>query len=270
MLDYHVHTRYCRHAAGEVEDYVRVALSLGLDEIGFADHFPMFYLPELPYSDYSMDLEELPAYVGEVEKVRGMFSDRISVKVGVEVDYQRGKEALLKKAVSTQEFDYLIGVVHLVDGWVIDDTRNMDKFREYDLDRLYRKYFDELEALVKSGIFDIVGHIDVIKRFNFIPEGGVEQYVLPCLDLIAEKGLCVELNTSGLDRPVGDTYPGLNLLEAMRRRRIPVTLGSDAHDPVEVGRHFGRVLEELKKSGYLEVASFEKRMRSTKSLYSRR
>ncbi|MEM2964870.1 MAG: histidinol-phosphatase HisJ, partial [Candidatus Bathyarchaeia archaeon] len=252
MLDYHVHTRYCRHATGEVEDYVKAALSLGLDEIGFADHFPMFYLPELPYDDYSMDFEELPAYVAEVGRVRGMFSDRIGVKVGVEVDYQRGKETTIKRAVSTQEFDYLIGVIHLVDGWVIDDTRNVDKFREYELDKLYRKYFDELEALIKSGIFDIVGHIDVIKRFNFIPEGGVEQYVLPCLDLIAEKGLCVELNTSGLDRPVCDTYPGLNLLEAMRCRGIPITLGSDAHDPAEVGRHFGRVLVELKKSGYLE------------------
>jgi len=242
-----------------VEDYVRAAVSLGLDEIGFADHFPMFYLPELPYDDYSMGLEELPAYVEDVEKVGRLFSSRIDVKVGVEVDYQMGKEALIKKAVSTQEFDYLIGVIHLVDGWVIDDTRNVRKFKEYNLDELYRKYFDELEALIKSGIFDVVGHIDVIKRFNFIPEGGVEQYVLPSLDLIAEKGLCVEVNTSGLDRPVGDTYPGLNLFEAMHCREIPVTLGSDAHDPGEVGRHFTRVLEELKKSGYREVASFKKR-----------
>jgi len=247
-------------------DYAREAVSQGLKEIGFADHFPMFYLPELPYDDYSMDLEELPAYMKDIEEAGRAFSGRMEIKAGVEVDYLKTEEATLKRAISTQEFDYLTGVTHFIDGWIIDDTRNVDKYVEYDLDKLYRRYFDEMEVAMKSGLFDVVGHIDVIKRFNYIPDAGVEQYILPFLDLIAERDLCVEVNTSGLERPVRDSFPGLNLFNTMYERGIQVTLGSDAHDPKEVGRHFKTVLKALKKAGYTKLVSFKKREKTLKTI----
>lgn len=257
MLDYHVHTRYCRHAVGKIGDYVRAAALKGLKEIGFSDHYPIFYFP-LPYGDYSMDLSELPAYVEEVEEAKRRFRGRVEVKVGVEVDYCRGCEPLLREALSSQEFDYVVGAVHFVDGWAVDDERNIERYQEYDLDALYSKYFGELEALIKSGLFDVVAHLDVIKKFGFTPEGGVERYLLPCLDLIAEKGACAEINTSGLNGPAKETYPGLKFLKAMRDRGIQVTLGSDAHKPRDVARHFDTVLRELKKAGYKKLVSFDK------------
>ncbi len=108
-----------------------------------------------------------------------------------------------------------------------------------------------------------MGHLDVIKKFGHFPEGGVEGYVMPCLDLIVDKEICVEINTSGLDRPAKDTYPSLNLLKALYDRGIQVTLGSDAHDPKEVGRNFDYVLTALKKSGYREIVQFEKKVKKT-------
>lgn len=262
MLDYHVHARYCRHAKGEIEDYVKDALQKGLKEIGFSDHYPMFYLPKLGYDNYSMKLEEFPSYRKDLEKTRKRFASKIKVKIGLEVDYYRKKEVLLSvlsKSFTSQGFDFIIGVVHVLDDWVIDDPRLLDKYSELNLDEFYSRYFKEVEALIKSGLFDIVGHIDVIKRFNILPKGGFEKYLEPCLDLIAKKDLCLEINTSGLARPIKDTYPGLNLLKSLNEKGIQVTVGSDAHDPKEVGRYFKKVLKALKKAGYSKVVSFKKR-----------
>lgn len=266
MLDYHVHTWRCKHAVGKIGDYVEAAASRGLKEIGFSDHYPIFYFSPLPYEDYSMDLSELPAYAGEVEEAKERFKGRVEVKVGVEVDYCEGCEPLLKEALTSQEFDYVVGAVHFVDGWAVDDERNLGKYKEYDLDALYAKYFGALKALIKSGLFDVVAHLDVIKKFGFVPEGGVERYLLPCLDLIAEEGVCAEINTSGLDGPAKETYPGLKFLKEMRDRGVQVTLGSDAHKPRDVARHFDTVLRELKKSGYRKLVSFTKREKTLRSI----
>ena len=266
MFDYHVHTHYCRHAIGEADEYVKVAIRKGLKEMGFSDHYPMYYLPKLSYDDYSMNLEELPMYVKDIEEARRLFASEIGVKIGVEVDYYREKESILRRNLASLEFDYLIGVVHMIDDWVVDDHRNIHRYAEYDLNKLYSRYFKEVEALIRSGLFDIIGHIDVIKKFDILPEEGVEQYLKLCLDLILKKDLCVEINSSGLDRPIKDTFPGLNFLKKMYNHGIQVTLGSDAHHPTEVGRHFDIVVKALKKAGYSKVVGFNKREKELKGI----
>jgi histidinol-phosphatase (PHP family) len=259
MLDYHVHTHYCRHASGEIKEYLVEGMNKGLKEIGISDHYPMFHLPQLSYNDYSMDLQEFPLYKREVNQVKRIFSSKIDVKLGAEVDYLKAEEPTLMKSLVLEDVDYLMGVIHLLDNWIIDDPRNTHKYLEYDLNAFYNKYFDEIQNLIKSGLFDIVGHIDVIKKFNHIPEEGIEQYIMPCLELIADKELCLEVNTSGIDRPVKDTYPGQKFFKIIFDMGIQITLGSDAHKPSEVGRHFEVILKFLKNVGYSELISFKNR-----------
>ena len=187
MLDYHVHTRYCRHASGEVKEYVIEGMNKGLKEIGISDHYPMSHLPKLSYNDYSMDLQEFPSYKREVNQLKKIFNSKIDVKLGAEVDYLKAEESTLRKNLASEDVDYLMGVIHLLDNWIIDDPRNTHKYLEYDLNAFYNKYFDEIQNLIRSGLFDIVGHIDVIKKFNHIPEEGIERYIMPCLESIADK-----------------------------------------------------------------------------------
>ncbi len=258
MLDYHVHTRYCRHASGEVIEYVRAAIGKGLREIGISDHYPMIFLPKLSYDDYSMDLEELPLYMQDIKNSKEMFNSNINVKLGIEVDYYHEKESIIRN-INFDEFDYLIGVIHVIDDWVIDDPRNILKYEEYDLEIFYSNYFTEVEKLIRSDLFDIIGHIDVIKKFNHIPRNGIEEYIMPCFELIAKKELCVEINTSGIDRAVKDTYPGQTFFSKMYEMGIQVTLGSDAHKPSEIGRYFDNILKTLKKAGYSRIVSFKNR-----------
>ncbi|MCW3975611.1 MAG: histidinol-phosphatase HisJ [Candidatus Bathyarchaeota archaeon] len=259
MLDYHVHTHYCRHASGEAKEYVIEGINKGLKEIGISDHYPMCHLPQLSYDDYSMDQQEFPSYKREVDQLKKIFNSKIDVKLGAEVDYLKAKESTLRKNLTSEDVDFLMGVIHLLDNWIIDDPRNTHKYLEYDLNTFYSRYFDEIQNLIRSGLFDIVGHIDVIKKFNHIPDEGIERYIMPCLESIADKGLCLEVNTSGIDRPVKDTYPGKKFFKIMFEMGIPITLGSDAHKPSEVGRHFEAILKLLKNAGYSELISFKNR-----------
>ncbi len=263
MHDYHIHTKYCRHATGEMRDYVDYALKLGFDEIGFSDHYPMYFFPiPPPADDLSMSLKELPQYISDVKNLRELYHGKIGIKLGIELDYVSGKEEFLRKELTKNRFDYVYGSIHLIDDWIVDHPRFIKKFEETSLDQLYSRYFDLMKALIKSKIFDIVSHIDVLKRFGYTPAKGYSPLLIECLDLIAENDMVLEINTSGLDNIVEETYPGRDTYKKLVEKDIPVLLGSDAHAPDQVGRHFRRTLELLKRAGVSQLVVFENRRKT--------
>jgi len=113
-----------------------------------------------------------------------------------------------------------------------------------------------------SGLFDIIGHIDVIKKFGYKPQESLEQYWYKTARVLKQTGTCLELNTAGRDAPVGEFYPARRFLEICRAAGVPVTLGSDAHGPDQVGRHFAEGTALLKAAGYTELAVFTGRKRN--------
>jgi len=262
LYDYHIHTKYCRHATGEVQEYVEQALKMGLDEMGFSDHYPMFlYPPSLTPEEYAMTLSEMPRYFSGIKRMQALYRDRITIKTGIEFDYVQGKETVLREEIAKNSFDYVFGSVHLLYDWVIDHPSNAYRYKEVDIDQFYIAYFNALKELVKSRLFDIVAHIDVVKRFGYKPASGYSQLLAEALDLIAENSVVLEINTSGVDAPAGETYPSHEVFKELYKRDIQILLGSDAHAPSQVGRHFEKTLEQLKNAGYTQLVTFEKRKR---------
>jgi len=224
-IDYHIHTKYCRHATGEMEEYVQEALSKQLDEIGFSDHFIMTYLPStLDTTDYCMRAEELPFYIQGVKELQENHSD-ISIKLGVEVDYCLGKEKVIKKLLQPFKFDYIYGSVHLVDDWIIDDDRNRENYEKYDLFELYQKYFSIQKRAIESGLFDILTHLDLPKKFGFRPQQSIDELVDEVIEALVKHKMCVELNTGGLRKPINEQYPSSIILKKCYEKEIPVTFG---------------------------------------------
>lgn len=258
LVDYHLHTRRCGHAAGELEDYVRRARELGLSEVGFSDHFPLLHIKD---PSLSMGLDELPDYVREIMDLAARVS-RPKIRLGIEVDYMVEHARELGEMISAYPFDYVIGSVHFLEGWGFDDPRYVDGYRGRDLYSLWELYFQVLGDAAESGLFDLLAHPDLIKKFGFRPRGSVRRIYEECLDRVAEAGVVVEVSTAGLSKPVGEMYPGEEFLRLCRERDIPVTLGSDAHDPQEVGRDFHLAVEVLEEVGYREIVTFEGRRRS--------
>ncbi len=266
MVDYHLHTVRCGHAVGGLEDYVSRAVELGLVEIGFSDHFPLLHLDD---PSLSMALEELPDYVREISEVAAC-TEGLTVRLGIEVDYIDGYVDRLAELLQPHPFDYVLGSVHFLDGWGFDDPRYLDGYRGRDILDLWERYFQVLGDAAECGLFDVLAHPDLIKKFGFRPPGDLRRMYESCLDRVAGSGLVVEVSTAGLRKPVGEIYPGEEFLHLCREREIPVTLGSDAHAPGEVGWRFHEAAALLLRTGYREIVLFRKRERWSLPLPARR
>jgi len=243
IADYHIHTKKCHHAFGEMEDYVRVAVSKGFEEIGFSDHAPALggYDPA-----HRMDISQFSEYVHAVQKIQQQFP-QINIRLGIETDFYKGFEPFLEWLLKEFPVEYVIGSVHFIDHIPIFHT-DQAGFSSHEKINLVRKYFTLLKRGVGSGLVDIVGHLDLVKwlfpdtREEIINEG------LDLLKVIAELGIVLELNTSGLRKQPGEMYPSSDLLNAALDLGIPICLGSDAHRPGEVGANFKEASMQLQSA----------------------
>lgn len=255
--DYHIHTILCKHAAGEPEDYIECALSKGLGEIGFADHIPLPGGIDIKHRMVEEQLEK--QYIERILKLKEEYRNRIEIKLGIEADYYPGTEQYVSEIIDNYPFDYVIGSVHFLNGWGFDSYDEIEKFHNRDLNNIYREYFSELRKLVNTGIFDIVGHFDVIKKFGFKPENGYMNLVEDLLPDLKKSKMVVEINTSGLRKPVKEIYPSEEILVFLHRNGIKFTAGSDAHDPEQVGYKFSNLISFLEKNNIENLERFEKR-----------
>jgi histidinol-phosphatase (PHP family) len=253
LVDYHVHTALCGHAVGELEDYVTVAVQRGLTELGFNDHAPVF---EARDPELTMACHQLPEYVEQVRVLQKKHR-RPRIKLGIEADFIPGYEERLRRLLGQYEFDYVCGSVHIIGDWRFDDSRVYPEgYAERDRDEAYEQYFRLIRQSARSGLFDVLDHLDLIKKFDYWPSREIGHLLEETVQAIAAADVCVEVNTSGLRRPCAEIYPGKRILQLCHQHGIPVTLGSDAHSPREVGLGFDRAVELLRSVGYTQVATF--------------
>ena len=257
LVDYHVHTTFS-DGKSDLTNYVREAEKKRLDEIGFSDHI------HFKKESWSMSFVDLPIYVHRITSLKA--SSRVSVKIGLEVDFIPSEIDGLMQVINGFDFDYLIGSVHHLGDWLIDTERQIDKWKWKDVDEVYQQYYTVVQSMVKTGLFDIVGHLDLAKKFGFRPKGDLTDVLSETVGAISKKHMCVEANTSGLRRPCHEIYPSEKLLEMCFNHGVPVTMGSDAHMPEHVASDFGQARTLLRKVGYTQIVSFNERKLELKSL----
>jgi histidinol-phosphatase (PHP family) len=250
LADYHIHTVLCRHAYGAAAEYAAEAARKGLSEIGFTDHVPA---PDGFDAKYRMPLDEFPAY----EKLGADCRDTATLPVlfGVEADYyeQPGCLGFLRDWLPAQRFDLVLGSVHFIRGWGFANQSERARWDSEDIVKVWQACFDLLGEMADTRLFDVVSHLDFPKIFGHRPsDRALREMAQPVLDRIAAVGMGIELNTSGLIRPVKEIYPSPLLLELARERGIPICFGSDAHLPQDVGRAFDQALELAKEAGYTQ------------------
>jgi histidinol-phosphatase (PHP family) len=267
MIDFHVHTGYCGHAVGEMEDYVRRAVDLDLDEFGFTDHFPYPEGFTEPAPNCSIPRELFGEYLSEARRLRDKYSGRIAIRVGAEFDYL-GPDWPVHPYEEARRLglDHCLCSLHLLGRLLVDYSPEMLRSqldeRGWDIDRAWDEYFDTLLELAGPGFCTAIGHFDLVKKFctlpGLAPGRDHSARVDRVLDKLARSGTAIEVNTSGWDKPCGEQYPSLDILRRAVARGIPLTAGSDSHSPGEVGRHFDRLLELLRGLGVKKLVRFEK------------
>ncbi|MFH1502811.1 MAG: histidinol-phosphatase HisJ family protein [Candidatus Eisenbacteria bacterium] len=262
LVDYHIHTRLCGHAVGEPEDYVREAIALGLPEIGFADHMPLLRIRD---DRLTMAPDDLPGYVEMIRELRSSVDD-LKIRLGIEMDYFPGQMEEVWEKAAEFDFDYVHGSVHYIDGWGFSDSRHLSSYQGKDPDATYARYFELFCEAATEGGFDVMAHPDLVKKHGISTTLPMERLFEEAADALKSADVAVEVNTSGLRKPALDIYPSLPFLTVCRERGVAVTLGSDAHAPRQVGMDFDLARRLLRRAGVTEIATFESRKRSMRSL----
>ncbi|MBM7555569.1 histidinol-phosphatase HisJ family protein [Halanaerobacter jeridensis] len=247
LVDYHTHLlghEYREGTAEDIREFLEQAVVMDVKEIGFTDH-------NRYYEQFDFEL---------IKEVAEDFPE-LEVRTGIEMDYTPGEEEEIAEFLSEFDLDYAIGSIHFLGDWMFDHPDYKDEYDEWEIDELYKTYFERVQGAAKSGLFDFLGHLDLIKVFDFRPATDVVELVTPTLEVIAEEDIVIEINTNGRNKPANEFYPSRDILEKAYELGIKVTMSSDAHYAERVGENLAEVREMLLDIGYEKIATFKNRQR---------
>jgi histidinol-phosphatase (PHP family) len=254
--DYHMHTPLCRHAVGEPVEYAAHALKMGLTEIGMSDHSPM---PLDDFDDWRMRFDQLDEYVAKVRRAQREYP-QLQIKLSLEVDFIPGYEDWIEQLAARHPWDYLIGSVHYVsESWDLDNPQKLSEWRKRDPFEVWTTYFERLTLAAESQLFDIIGHADLCKKFCFVPTQDCTHLYKAFLQSAGRNDIAIEINTAGLRKDCREMYPSPEILRLAGDSNVPLTFGSDAHAPEEVGMAFEEAIALAKECGYTHWRRFKQR-----------
>jgi histidinol-phosphatase (PHP family) len=262
MIDLHTHHERCGHAEGSLRDVANAAMARGIRVLGFSDHAPRFAeAADHPRPLVQMARSHWDGYLAEAAALRDEFAGRLDLRVGVEADFLPGTEAVYRAALDRPELDYVIGSVHEVvpttgSSWNLFAPAS---YAEAPIDDVHRGYWRTVKASAQSRLFDVLGHLDLIRMLP-PARADLSCEVGEALDAIADTGVVVEINGSGLRRD-GRPYPDPVLLQALVRRGVRITFGSDAHLVDHLGLGWDEASALLGALGVKEFVTFRGRER---------
>ena len=274
LTDYHLHLRPDEDdtppeqyfTSENVDRYLDAAGEAGITELGCSEHIHRFTqaldLWRHPFWE-QWATDDLDAYVE--------FLGASPLRVGIECDFVPGAEDRTATLLETRPFDYVVGSVHFIGDAAIDNDASFSVWRTAgaDPDKVWKRYFETLAEAVRSGLFDILAHPDLVKVWGTgapVPERDPRFYYEPAVEAIAETGIAVEVSTAGLRKPVEELYPGPAFAEMCFDAGAAFALSSDAHLPEHVGFAYDRAVEFLDDLGVTEICVFEGRQRRLESI----
>jgi histidinol-phosphatase (PHP family) len=275
MIDYHIHLENGPYTLEWLETFWRQAQKRGITEIGITEHchkfkafYPMFaplaegegscqYMRDWIRQDFRQDLEQ---YIKLLLDARAA---GIPVKIGLELDYISGMEAVARRIVAQYPFDFILGSVHVIGKWGFDFAPEV--WVGNDVDQAYRDYYTTLERAVDSGLFDIIAHFDLIKIYGHKPSAALMPRLAASIDIIlskmAQKQISLELSSAGWRKPVSEMYPAPAIVMRAAGLGIPVTFASDAHYPEHVGADWELLAAAARECGCREYSVYAGRRR---------
>lgn len=275
LATYHTHSHWS-DGKQSLNEMLDAATRLGVGELGVSDHWALH--PGGTLMKWAMHPDALEQYVEQVLalKARSQAAGGPVVRLGLEVDWYpapREHASVQRAKLDRFPFDYVIGSVHEVDGFMIDGSPGgWQPLSQEQVNRIHRRYWENMRTLGENaaGLFDIVAHIDLAKKFAFYPTCDLRKEIGEALDAVAAapNKPVVELNTAGWHKPCKDGYPTLEILRECFKRGIDVTISADAHHPDHLLRDFKKAAARLVEAGYTRVARFAGREKRFEPLES--
>lgn len=258
-MDCHMHSTYS-DGSSSIDRMAESALEKGLTTIAVTDHMP------LPFTTrYAMAIDQLETYRNDIYKAQEKYSPDLTILAGLEMEYLPGRRDWIKQ-IADMEWDMLLVSVHGIESgpqkkhqgyFMVNDReeafkRTLKTLFNNDIRAFCTRYYDLISEAATTGWFDVVGHMDVIKKHNrnnrYFDENSdwYTALVRTTLDTIAENKIKIEINTNGLNHPAGAFYPSTWIIRDAREKGIPIVLGSDAHAPKHQGQYFHRAGASLR------------------------
>jgi histidinol-phosphatase (PHP family) len=267
LTDYHLHLRPDEVGAADehftrenVDRYLAAAEEQGIEELGVSEHVYRFA--------EALQLWRHPYWEGQANDDLGAYCEFVRttpLRLGIEADYIRGAEDRIQEMLEAHDFDYVIGSIHFLGDLGAVDDRRYDVWDSFsDADSLWATYFEWQAELVRSGLFDVVSHPDLIKIWGDdrpAPERDPRFHYEPLAEALAESDMAVEISTAGLRKPVGEIYPARALAEMCREAGAEFALSSDAHAPDQVGFGYDEAMDFMEELGVGRICVFEHRER---------
>lgn len=253
-IDLHNHTALCNHATGTTEEYIKRAIELKIDVFGFSEHAPMNFDEK-----YRLKLEDKEFYENDILSLKEKYKNNIEILLGYEVDYLKG-DYILPEVINSK-VDYLIGSVHFLnqngDAWGFDNPEFIGQYKNKNIDTIWEDYFEAITNMAKSNMFNIVGHLDLIKVFKFLPKKDIKTITKDALKQIKKSNMVVEINSAGYRKPIAEQYPSKKLLELCYELDIPISFSSDAHSIDQVGLNYEKATSLAREVGYTKCTYFQ-------------
>lgn len=254
LYSYHVHSKWS-DGETDITDMVKAAVRMGLDEIGISDHYC------LPADGsklfWCMSPDAIEDYVIAVQSAAAEGGESTIVRLGLEADFVPETANALREVLASYPFDYVIGSVHIVDGFPVDnEPSDWERLSPKERDDIHRGYWIRVRQMAESGLYDFAGHLDLPKKFAFYPSIDLNAEVNAALDAIARSKMAAEVNTSGWFKPCAQEYPSPDIIQGCFERGIPMLVTADAHTPEDLTRAFPRAFRLLRDAGYSTVVSF--------------
>jgi histidinol-phosphatase (PHP family) len=273
LTDYHVHLRTDEpentpelfFTSTNAERYREAAGERGIEELGVAEHIYRFRA--------ALEIWDHPFWRGfahdDLDEYCGFVREETDLRLGIEMDFVPGREDRISTVLDGRDWDYVVGSVHFLRDHSLDTEDYSVWGAGESADRIWRRYFETVAESARSGLYDLIGHPDLVKIWGSaapVPDGDLRYYYEPAVEAFADTGVAVELSTAGWRKPVDEQYPAVPFLEMLVDAGCPLALSSDAHEPGQIGFEYERALELLESLGVREIAVFERRARRMEAI----
>ncbi len=254
-FDLHVHSGQSHDGTGSVMEYCERAIQFDMKAIGLCEHV------DLDPRDPVSGLHDYASYVSEVEEARERLADRLIICMGAEVGYVPGVEGEIAAHLDSHSYDYVVGSVHSIfegEFGVSEEYEALETFAKYEFREVYEAYFHTVQRMVVSGLFDVVGHLDLVQRFGVnyqtkeMEWGVFYGHLRRILEGAIKREMALEINTSGLRQAPHSPFPDPHILALYAELTgKSITIGSDAHQPADLGAGVPSAIKLARRFGLI-------------------
>ncbi|MER2080691.1 MAG: histidinol-phosphatase HisJ family protein [Ruminococcus sp.] len=264
LCDTHTHSDNSFDAKSSVDEMCRAAIGRNLSVLAVTDHCEAEYIRCGEECEFGSFDRQIPKSIADIYSAKEKYKGRLQVLCGLELGEPMHDPAQTELALAYGEFDFILASVHNLRGR--DDFYYMD-FKSVDVDQILREYFDELAQTASFPHFDSLSHLTyplryVVEREGYYPDlAPFEKQIERIFRILIENGKALEINVSGLFKPIGRTLPDLYLVRRFREMGGQyVTIGTDAHSADMVGRGIEEGVAVAKSAGFSHYTIFEKHL----------